>query len=227
MLFVLEGNRPPPNSAGEAELLEVMQRYGTLESPFAPDYLKQLLVENGLAVVGDYVSVSGFIDREVIAADGRVPVEIPAINYLLCKKVTEDASAEIVPDSRVPSVLRAQMRCISEWAEEFGAGESFALRLAVRNSGDTLWLGGRYVRRGAVMLGVRIIDSAGVVVDEFHGEPPLPRALAPNEDTEITIEHACPRAPGPYTLKVDLVSQHVCWFEEHGSTPLLLPLRVR
>ena len=36
-----------------------------------------------------------------------------------------------------------------------------------------------------------------------------------------------PHAHGLYTLKLDMVAQHVCWFEERGSQPLVLPFQVR
>lgn len=222
VLFILEGNRPAPNSAGEAELIDVMKRFGTLESPFDPDYLKQLLQENGLAIVGDYVSVDALIDREMIDADSRVRIKVPAINYLLCKKVPAGT-----PDSRAPGSLRAQLRVKSEWPERFAPGERFALTLEVQNTGDTLWLGGGSVRRGGVMFGVKILAKDGSVRLEFHGEPSLPRAVAPNESFEAVIEHTCPIAAGDYTLKVDLVAEYVCWFEERGSTPLLLAMKIQ
>lgn len=226
MLFILEGDRPPPNSAGETELRDVMERFGTLEAPFDREYLKQLLEENGLAVVGDYVSVESLVDREAIEPDGRVRLHLPAINYLLCKKVTDGAPAATVPDSRAPGMLRAALTLRSEWPAQFAPGERFHVSLDIRNIGDTLWLGGRYLRRGSVTLGVKLLGSTGGVIEEFHGEPPLPRAVAPDEQTEVTIHRVCPIAAGEYTLKIDLVDQHVCWFEQRGSEPLLLPLRV-
>jgi 2-polyprenyl-3-methyl-5-hydroxy-6-metoxy-1,4-benzoquinol methylase len=228
LLFVLEGNRPPVASAAEAELVEVMRKYRTLESPFDPAYLAQLLDQFGLAVVGDYVSVNGLIDRDALDEQGRLRLEMPAINYLLCKKVSDDAApASSVPDSRAPGLLRAKISVRSPWPASFTAGETFGLELLVENAGDTLWLGGRYLRRGAVMLGVKILESSGEIRDEFHGEPPLPSALGPGESVAVVIEHACPSTPGSYLLKIDLVDQHVCWFEERGSEPLLLPLEVR
>jgi SAM-dependent methyltransferase len=222
MLFILEGDRPARNSPGEAELHDVMAQFGTLEAPFDAAYLKQLLNDSGLAVVGDYVSVNALIDRDVIDGEGRVRIHAPAVNYLLCKKVMPRTR-----DSRAPGVLRADLTLKTTWPNEFSAGEEWLLDLQVRNTGDTLWLGGRYLRRGGVMLGVKVLDASGEVVDEFHGEPPLPRAVAPNDQVELTIQRASPSTPGDYTLKIDLVDQHICWFETHGSTPLLLPLRVR
>jgi hypothetical protein len=167
------------------------------------------------------------IDREALDEQGRIRVEIPAINYLLCKKVSETAPASSLPDSRTPGLLRAEIRLRSTWPARLAPGETFVAELIVRNMGDTLWLGGRYLRRGAVMLGVKVLDESGKIRDEFHGEPVLPRAVAPNESSVVMIEHAAPAAPGSYTLKIDLVDQHVCWFEECGSEPLSLPMEVR
>jgi hypothetical protein len=40
------------------------------------------------------------------------------------------------------------------------------------------------------------------------------------------LELRAPHAPGLYTLKLDMVAQHVCWFEERGSAPLKVRFRV-
>jgi len=226
VLFVLEGTRPAPGSAGQEELIEVMQKFGTLESAFDREHLGKLLNDAGFAVAGDYISVNGLFDREAVDDESRLRIEAPSINYLLCKKVADNAPASSVPDSRAPVLLRADITLRSPWPQRFAPGRTFRADLRVRNAGDTLWLGGPLLRRGSVTLGVKVFDDAGEVRDEFHGEPALPRALAPNESCDVTIDHAAPAAPGRYTLKVDLVAQHICWFEERGSTALYLPLIV-
>jgi 2-polyprenyl-3-methyl-5-hydroxy-6-metoxy-1,4-benzoquinol methylase len=226
VLFILEGNKPAPDSAGEAELIGVMEKFGTLESAFDRKYLGQLLDNAGFAIAADFVSVNGLFDREAVDEESRLRIEIPPINYLLCKKVAEGSPASTVPDSRAPGVLRAEITLRSQWRERFARGEIFTADLLVRNAGDTLWLGGGFLRRGGVTLGVKIFDEAGTVCDEFHGEPALPRAVGPNESCKVTIERTAPVVPGRYTLKVDLVDQHICWFEECGSTALYLPLVV-
>ncbi|MFL6589234.1 MAG: class I SAM-dependent methyltransferase [Chthoniobacterales bacterium] len=226
VLFILEGNRPPSGSRAEEELAAVMREFGTLESPFDPAYLHRLVDEVGLAIIGDYVSINGLFDREAVDEKGRIRVSIPPINYLLCKKVSETGAASTVPDSREPGLLRADINLDSTWPEKIGPGKIFDAKLKVTNTGDTLWLGGNYIRRGGVTLGVKIMNGAGDVIDEFHGEPALPRGLAPNECCAVVIERAAPAEPGPYILKIDLVDQHISWFEERGSKPLVLPLRV-
>ncbi|MET0650370.1 MAG: methyltransferase domain-containing protein [Pyrinomonadaceae bacterium] len=226
-LFILEGDRPEEGSEPEEELLEVMRDFGTLESPFSRDYLRALLDACGFAVVGDYVSVNGLFERDSVEG-GRLRVEPPPVNYLLCKKVTAapGLAAASVPDTRKPSAPAARMSFPEGWPREVAPGSKTAARLVVENTGDTLWLTGTAERAGSCMLGVRLYDEAGALVSERHGTPPLPRALAPGESAEVRLELKAPHAPGLYTLKLDIVAQHVCWFEERGSTPLAVQFKV-
>lgn len=227
VLFILEGERPPVGSATEDELLGVMTEYGTLESPFDYGHLRQILDEHGFAVIGDYASVNGLFDRESIK-DDLLPLKNVPLNYhyLACKKVVEGAAAATVPDSRRPGLLRARIGLIEGGAERLAPGEDLYIELEIENTGDTLWLAGRETRTGVVMPGVRIRDASGILVSEFHGEPPLPRAVAPGETVSLKIEHAAPQRPGRYELKLDLVAQHVCWFEDAGSEPFRFQFEV-
>jgi 2-polyprenyl-3-methyl-5-hydroxy-6-metoxy-1,4-benzoquinol methylase/glycosyltransferase involved in cell wall biosynthesis len=226
-LFILEGDRPEAGSENERELLEVMRTFGTLESPFGREYLRALLDEFGFAVVGDYVSVNGLFDRDSLEG-GRLRVEPPEVNYLLCKKVSavEGRTASAVPDSRNPSAPAARMSFPDGWPEEVEGGATTTRVLLVENAGDTLWLKGPAERAGSCMLGVRLYDEAGTLVAERHGTPPLPRALAPGEAASVRFELKAPHVAGLYTLKLDVVAQHVCWFEQRGSKPLTLQFRV-
>jgi 2-polyprenyl-3-methyl-5-hydroxy-6-metoxy-1,4-benzoquinol methylase len=225
-LFVLEGERPPAGSETENELRDVMWQYETLESPFSRDYLLRLLREHGFAIVGDFVSVNGLFERELIEGQA-LPIEQPAVNYLLCKKVSPLTALEtVVPDSRAPGVLRARINIQGEWTERVRAGEQLQVAFEVENTGDTLWLVSRAALKGTIRLGVKILDEAGATIDEIHGRPPLPRALAPGERVSLMLAHPAPTAPGSYTLKIDFISQDICWFEQHGSQPLALPFRV-
>ena len=147
-------------------------------------------------------------------------------HYLACKKVADGAAASTVADSRRPGLLRARIALTERGVERLAPGEALDIELEIENTGDTLWLAGSETRPGTVMPGVRIIDEVGTLISEFHGEPPLPRAVAPGEAVSLKIEHAAPRRPGRYTLKFDLVDQHVCWFEEVGSEAFAIAFEV-
>lgn len=227
LLFILEGHKPAAGSATDDELREVMRQYGTLESPFSYEYLRALLDEHGLAVVGDYLSVNGLFEREMLEGD-LLPLRTIATDYhyLTCMKVSEDAPASSVPDSRAPALLRAEFT-LRDSLRRVEPGAKMEVPISIRNAGDTLWLSGQTVRAGVVMPGVRVLDERGKIMSELHGHPMLPRAVAPGQAVSLDIQFAAPAKPGTYSVKIDLVDQHVCWFEERGSQPLLLTFEVK
>ncbi|MFQ5790954.1 MAG: tyrosine-protein phosphatase [Acidobacteriota bacterium] len=51
--------------------------------------------------------------------------------------------------------------------------------------------------------------------------------LAPGQAVEIGGAFWAPEREGRFTVKVDLVDEHVTWFEEQGSSPLVLTLWVQ
>jgi 2-polyprenyl-3-methyl-5-hydroxy-6-metoxy-1,4-benzoquinol methylase len=220
-LFIMEGERPPDDSQTAQELTAAMREYATLEAPFSRAYLLELLDAQGFAVVADYVSVNGLFPRNDLR-DNSLPVAPEPVNYLLCKKVAENAPASSVPDSRQPSQLSARFEVL-EWTERVKAGDNLRLRFRVTNTGDTLWLVQRSAPRGTVRLGVKILDAAGATLEEFHGKPLVHGAMAPGETAELLLEHPAPRAAGAYTLEIDLLDQEICWFAQNGSQVLSLP----
>jgi glycosyltransferase involved in cell wall biosynthesis/SAM-dependent methyltransferase len=227
LLFILEGHKPSAGSATEDELQQVMRRYGTLESPFSTDYLRALLDEHGLAIVGDYVSVNGLFEREMLE-DNSLPLGSLATDYhyLTSVKVAEGGPASNVPDSRTPGLLRAEFRLTGPLSRRVEPNEQISAMITIRNTGDTLWLSGQTVRAGIVMPGVRVFDQRGEVVREVHGHPMLPRSIAPGQTIAMEIPCPVPAVPGNYTVKIDLVDQQVCWFEERGSQPLIFSVEV-
>jgi 2-polyprenyl-3-methyl-5-hydroxy-6-metoxy-1,4-benzoquinol methylase len=224
LLFVLEGERPSAGSDTEEELRGVMRQYQTLESPFSRDYLLTLLRKHGFAIVGDYIGVTGLFDRDEFDFALKSAQE-SSFNYLLCKKVSASGPTTM-PDSRAPNVLHASIKLLDEFPAALAPGSPIKVRIEVSNSGDTVWLVSRAAPRGTVRLGIKILDEAGQTVEEFHGVPALPRAVAPKERVELVINHPAPLRPGSYALKIDLLDQDICWFEQGGSQPLVLPFRV-
>jgi glycosyltransferase involved in cell wall biosynthesis/2-polyprenyl-3-methyl-5-hydroxy-6-metoxy-1,4-benzoquinol methylase len=227
-MFILEGNKPPTGSATEKELRGFMEKYKTLESPFSGEYLRSLIDEHGFAIVGDYVSVNGLFEREMLTGDGEyLPLHTLDLDYhyLTCMKVTDDAPGSIVADSREPGVLRAELLLRTPPPESVAPGQRLELNIAMVNFGDTVWLTGQETRAGLVMPGVKIADENGVIVAENHG-PLLPRPVAPGQSLIVNVSVIAPDKPGSYAVKIDLVDQKVCWFEDRGSRPIMFDLIV-
>lgn len=222
LLFVAEGEKPPAGSVTETELSEVMEKFETLEAPFSREYLLGLLKENSFAVVGDYTAVIGLVDRENLDGNSLRFVETPSFNYLLCKKTGEKG----LRDSRSPGLLLAELAVLNGWRETVAANAMLDFDLQVKNTGDTLWLVSREPLHGRIRVGLKIVDNRGEVVEEIHGWPRLQQALAPGEKTALRVSIKAPKVVGRYVLKIDLLDQDVCWFEQHGSKPLVLEFTI-
>src|SRR5207247_3622739 len=144
-------------------------------------------------------------------------IETPAFNYLLCKKVSLKGG-EIL-DSRNPGELRARFTLRGELPSIVVPGAAINLPIEIENAGDTLWLVSRAAPKGRVRLGVKILNQINEVIDETHGSPPLPRAVAPGERIALKVNHPPPEWPGRYTLTIDLVRQAICLCEQSDSEP--------
>jgi SAM-dependent methyltransferase len=219
-LFLLEGERPPEGSETEEELRGVMRQYETLESPFTRSYLLELLRDHGFVVVGDYVSINGLFERERVEGSSSFQPDAEAFNYLLCKKVPSGDGQMF--DSRDPGLLGAEFSIQGNFSSTIRAGEKLIIPVEIENTGDTIWLVSRTALKGTVRLGVKILNNLDEVVYEEHGTPPLSRAVAPRERVSLQIAVSAPNMPDSYRLKVDLVCQDVCWFEQRGSKPLVI-----
>jgi SAM-dependent methyltransferase len=226
MLCVVEGEAPPPDSAAADNLRAVMHATSTLESPFARDYLLDLLDQHGFAVVGDYVSINGLFDRSAIA-ENRFPSVTEPVNYFLCKKICDSQRASLVPTSHEPAVLRAGITTgVAAHGINAKSGAPFEITLLVENLGDTLWLVDPAAPRGTVRLGVKMLTESGAIIEEFHGKPALLHAVAPRETVTLRLRHHAPRQAGHYRLHIDLIDQEIAWFEQRGSAPLIVEIRV-
>lgn len=227
LLFVLEGERPPDESETARELLGVMRDYCTLESPFSRDYLLSVLREHGFAIAGDYLSASDLFERWMMDAQGRITfAPETGFNYLLCKLVGPKLDATRLKDSRAPGSLRARFKLLSEWRGRVAEGETLRCEFEVENIGDTLWLVSRRAIPGTVRVAARVLDEEGAILYEVHGVPSIDLPLSPGEQVSLSFERRAAYAVGSYTLKIDLIDQDICWFEEQGSEPLLLSFEV-
>jgi hypothetical protein len=120
-------------------------------------------------------------------------------------------------DSTVPSVLRADVQPQLTRRDEVVTGA-----VTIRNTGDTLWLRGN--DHGRVQLGIQLFSSDRALLGRDFARVSLPSDVASDQSIELMIDITLPDASTPYILKLDLVDEGVCWFEDVGSRPVYVPV---
>ncbi len=111
------------------------------------------------------------------------------------------------------------------------ASDVIAFTVRVWNLGTATWEAsiGREEERGAVLLGVHLLDAAENVLEwdfrRYRGA--LSRTVRPGEWIDMEVRLTAPKSAGQYLLELDLVREFEGWFEDVGGTPLKVDLDVR
>ena len=71
--------------------------------------------------------------------------------------------------------------------------------------------------RRLVRLGAQLCDERGLLLERDYARAWLPQTLEPGARVDVPIEIVAPAKPGRYTLKFDLVSEGIDWFEACDS----------
>jgi hypothetical protein len=157
---------------------------------------------------------------------------------LACGRVKEEQAAVTAPDraSDAPPAAAANLYAVT-WVSHnvpatMKAGATADLVVRVRNDSAGLWKdpktanpstgAGRY----AVRMSHRWRDANDEPITKYDGRWELPRAVGPGEEADVKMAIQAPAQPGEYRLQMDLVEELVAWFEPHGATPLIVPVRV-
>jgi hypothetical protein len=130
------------------------------------------------------------------------------------------------PTSREPAARLAASYRLEEPAP---AGLSPAgrvhLRLRAENDGEAVWLAWPRRGRGVVTLGWRWRRD-GRDVQRVPRGAPLPADVHPGQAHGFQLSIAAPRAPGRYSLELELVAEGVGWFSELGTPAARLTVDV-
>jgi hypothetical protein len=81
--------------------------------------------------------------------------------------------------------------------------------------------------RRLVRLGAQLVGEDGTMINRDHARAWLPGDIPPGGAADVEIEVPAPEKPGRYTLKFDLVSEGIDWFEKCGSPTTTKALVVR
>jgi hypothetical protein len=215
-IFIHEGVRPAEGSEGERELIEEMERVGTLESPFDPDYLVDVVEEAGFTDVMRFAAIDGLFD----ASDARAELQrlearlkYPPMNTVIA--VNPDGG-EVVPG------FHARIEAGS-W--QLGAdAEALTLRVTITNDGSSFWPTGAEDpwAHGVVTIWPYLPSGDGEKTPLTRLALPRPLSSGDSVDVDVTVPVA--RLDGQRELGVDLVREGIAWFADYGSPPLVVPL---
>ncbi len=106
-------------------------------------------------------------------------------------------------------------------------GRALQVRTRVHNLSTRPYPAQATYGRRLVRLGAQLGDATGTLIDRDFARAWLPATLDPGKTLDVPIEIAAPQQPGRYTLKFDLVSEGVDWFERCGSETTTKTLVVR
>ena len=121
-----------------------------------------------------------------------------------------------IVDSRAPGQLKADIRVV----ERAGRGK---LVISIANTGDTVWLANPLRSGGWVRLGVQAVDDEGAVTDREWRRVRLPHDVVPGDSVSLRLDLS-DAPPSLNRVRLDLVSELRCWFEDSYSEPLTVDL---
>jgi SAM-dependent methyltransferase len=219
-LFIHEGVLPPPGSEGEHNLVAEMERYGTLESPFDPDYLEEVVRRGGFSDVRRLREVDELVDlsrpkrrfrwRDTLRR-ARLQPEYNVIH-----------AVNPFPGSQ-PNEVGAFSALLEPEASWRVDGRELVVAVKVTNTGRAFWPAARWhpFPHGSVTVGPYLPGPHGERDLELQ-RTTLPGSLSPGDSVTLEVRVVRDQVQGRDAIAVDLVREGVFWFSEAGSQPIVV-----
>jgi SAM-dependent methyltransferase len=117
-------------------------------------------------------------------------------------------------DSRLPRQLKARIA-----ARARARGTRVRGRVSVQNDGDTRWIRGED-EPGCVRLGIQLMTPDRRLLQLDFARACCRTTSRPGAPPRSRSTLTLPDAARGYVLKLDLVDEQICWFEDVGSRPV-------
>jgi SAM-dependent methyltransferase len=218
-LFIHEGVLPPSGSQGERSLIEEMERYGTLESPFDPDYLEEVVERAGFVEVRRFAEVDELVD---LSSKGGRFRGLGALRRTRPQPEYNVVHALNPPAGGRGEAFAAQLEAHGSWRVD---GEHLVLEVEVTNAGSAYWSPAQWspFPHGSVTVGPYWPGPAGERAVELQ-RITLPRPLAPGDSATVELRVPRDAVQGRNAIALDLVREGMFWFSQTGSSPLVVPI---
>jgi SAM-dependent methyltransferase len=213
LLYLHEGARPDPGSVGEETLIEEMREYGTLESPFDPDYLAAVVEDAGFVQVQRLYEVDELIDLSDAEAE---------LGRLSRRTARPDTNTLVAQNPAGPAEEGFAAR-IETQGDPRETPEELALTLLVTNTGRSFWPTAPKFPypSGTVSLGPHFVEGEGRV--ELP-RVPLPHSVPSGGAVQVEVRVTRGAVAGKRELAFDLVREGIAWFSKPGAPLLIVPI---
>lgn len=129
-------------------------------------------------------------------------------------------------DSRRPDTMLARFLKV-DLPADLKTATPVPFRVCVENTGLTRWLSDAPdTSDGRVRLGMSLLDAEGKILDLDFFRVILPHDVHPGEAVELVGELPNFSSPGRAGLRLDMVSEGVCWFSERGSRAYFVTINI-
>jgi SAM-dependent methyltransferase len=218
-IFIHEGVRPEAGSEGERRLIAEMEQFGTLESPFEPEYLVSVLGEAGFQQVVRFAVVDDFLDvseRERVLQRIAARLENPPTNTVI--------AVNPAPLPGADAEFLAEVEALDAWRQTPDDG-ALALPIMVKNVGWAVWpaAAGPAFPLGTVTIAPYLLAGGAEEKIELP-RVALPKAIAPGESIALEVRIPPAAVAGRDEVRIDLVREGIAWFKEYGSPQVRVPL---
>ncbi len=147
---------------------------------------------------------------EVLAASGEVlshPVAAPRTQHVSCAEVRAHWAERDFDDE----AYRATIRPVDVY-RHLVANDHRPFRVCVSNEGTEWWPGGDE-RRPLIRTAYQWLTTTGDLLEREGHRTALPHPLAPGQSCLVAMNVTAPPCAGRYLLALDLVHEHVRWFQ--------------
>ncbi len=134
------------------------------------------------------------------------------------------AKGDYAPDSRSHLGLKHEIKLTSA-GSTVEVGQPLKLSLQIKNKGEARWLHTNVRDIGVVKVGAHLYDAERKLLNLDLFRSTFDHDVLAGQTVEHHTSIAFDR-PGKFILGIDLVSEHICWFENVGSQPVFVQVEV-
>jgi len=220
-IYIREGARPAPGSESEQALIEEMRKHETLESPFDPRYLLDVVREAGFDDARRLLELDELVD----VSDARQPFR--ALTRFFRYRAGLGDINTVVGHKPLDLGLPTDAANFSGRIESLGPWDSSTepgkqlMWVEVTNQGRAFWPTAKAFPypSGVVTVAPYTLDQAGERVE--LGRSMLPHGMSPGASARVLVD--VPSEATQHEVRIDLVREGLAWFSELGGEPLVVP----